>query len=183
MMHDRRHRSRGQSMVELALVAPILMLMLGTILQFGYIFAAQVGVINATREAARNAATTTPTLDTAAASTNGDFVYQRLLDTWFPRNVMAYDAAAVATTGANRTQVCYSRYIDPSGRTAIEVTVTTTYRHRLFVPLLANVVDAFDGSADGRIGITTSETMRVANPEQLPAYAGNIPTAPGVCYQ
>ncbi len=174
---------RGQSLVELAIVAPILVFVLGTILQFGYIFAAQVGVINATREAARNAAATTPTLDTTAASTNGDFVFKRLLDTWLPRNVMAYDASAVETTGSTKTQVCYSKYTDPSLATAIQVTVTTVYKHRLFVPLIANVIDAFDGSNDGRLRVTTTETIRVANQEQLPSYTGDIPATPGVCYQ
>jgi len=174
---------RGQSLVELALVAPILVIVLGTILQFGVIFASQVGVINATREAARNAAATTPTLTTAVASTNGDFAYQRLLDTWLPKNVMAYDASAVETTGATVTQVCYAQYPDPSGRTAIQVTVTTVYKHRLFVPLIANVLDAFDGSNDGRLRVTTTETIRVANPEQLPSYTGDILATPGNCYQ
>jgi Flp pilus assembly protein TadG len=179
--HSRR--SRGQGLVEFALVAPILILVLGTVVQFGYIFSAQVGVINATREAARNAAATVPTLDTGAASTNGDYAYQRLLDTWLPDNVMAYDPAAVGTTGTTRTQVCYARYGDPSGLTAIQVSVTTVYKHRLFVPLLANLLDLFDGSSDGRLWITSSETMRVANPEQRPSYVGNIPASPGICYQ
>ncbi len=174
---------RGQSLVELALVAPILLLVLGTILQFGYVFAAQVGVINATREAARNGAATTPTLDTTTASTNGHFAYQRLLDTWLPRNVMAYDASGIEVSGNPRTEVCYSSYPDPSGLTAIQVTVTTVYKHHLFVPLIANIVDALDGSSDGRLRITTAETIRVANPEQLPSYAGDIPASPGVCYQ
>jgi Flp pilus assembly protein TadG len=164
------------------LVAPILILILGAILQFGYIFAAQLGVINATREAARNAAATTPTLDTTAGSTNGDFAYQRLRDTWLPRNVMAYDAGGLDTS-AGTTQVCYASYTDASSATAIQVTVTTVYRHRLFVPLVANIIDGLDGSTDGWFRTSATETMRVANPVQLPSYTGNIPAAPGVCYQ
>ena len=176
-----QHPSGGQSVAEFALVAPILLLILATILQFSYIFGAQIGVTNATREAARNAAATTPTLDTTTASMNGDFAYKRLLDTWLPRNVMAYDASGIVTA-TGTTQVCYSKYTDPSGETAIQVTVTTVYGHPLFIPLVSNILDAIDGSSDGRFRVSSSETMRVANPDQLPTYTGDIPAA-GVCYQ
>jgi len=47
--------------VEFALVLPILALLLLAIIQFSFIFAAQIGVTNAVREAARIAAVTTPT--------------------------------------------------------------------------------------------------------------------------
>ena len=175
--------ARGQSLVELAFVAPILLLLLGAILQFGFIFVSQVGVINATREAARNAAATTPTLDQATASANGDFVYQQLVTKWLPKNVVPYDSSAVDTS-TGTTQICYSKYKDASNAIAIQVTVTTVYRHPLFIPLVANVIDAIDGSSDGRFRLSSSETMRVGNPEQLPGYTGDIPPKPPqVCYQ
>lgn len=183
----RSHTRRGQATVELALVAPILLLLLGAILQFGLIFGAQIGVINATREAARNAAATTPTLTLAQADVTGPIIYKELLGTmpppapeWLPKNVMAYDSSAVATT----TRVCYSSYTDPSGLVSIQVTVTTDYAHKLFIPLVANIIDAIDGSPDGRYTLTSSETIRVANQPQLSTYTGGgIPAAPGgVCY-
>ena len=60
-----RRRSRGQSVVEFALVLlPMLLLLLGAI-QFAIIWAAQVGVTNAVRDAARVASLQQPKADAA----------------------------------------------------------------------------------------------------------------------
>ena len=53
----RRGRQSGQALLELALVAPILILLLAALVQFALIFERQVGISNAVREAARRAAT------------------------------------------------------------------------------------------------------------------------------
>jgi Flp pilus assembly protein TadG len=50
--HRRRHRSRGQSLVELALILPVLMLLLAAALDLGRIFYAQITIANAAREGA-----------------------------------------------------------------------------------------------------------------------------------
>src|SRR5450759_2456703 len=47
--------SRGQSLVEFALVLPLLLLILLGIIQFGFIFNTQVTITNAAREGARAA--------------------------------------------------------------------------------------------------------------------------------
>ena len=74
-------RNRGQALVEFALVLPIALLILLGILQFGFLFSGQIGVINAVRETARygstspintnsgNVATTAATKSAAAAAT------------------------------------------------------------------------------------------------------------------
>jgi Flp pilus assembly protein TadG len=53
--HRNRHRSRGQSLVEFAMVLPIFMLILSGILDFGFLLYSRMGVINAAREGARAA--------------------------------------------------------------------------------------------------------------------------------
>ena len=50
--HDRRHKSRGQSFVEFALVAPVLLLLLLITLDFGRMFMSYVTLNNAARVAA-----------------------------------------------------------------------------------------------------------------------------------
>jgi Flp pilus assembly protein TadG len=69
-----RHRSRGQSLAEFAIVFPILMLVLGAIIQFGLIFWAQNTLTQAVRDAGRWAATqqTDPCRTTATLAATAD---------------------------------------------------------------------------------------------------------------
>lgn len=64
-----RHRSRGQSLAEFAIVFPIFMLMVGAIIQFGIIFWGLNTLNQVTRDAGRWAATqqecSTPAAETA----------------------------------------------------------------------------------------------------------------------
>jgi Flp pilus assembly protein TadG len=50
---DRRRRSRGQSLVEFAVVFPVFILVLFGIIEFGFMLYSQMTVSNAAREAAR----------------------------------------------------------------------------------------------------------------------------------
>ena len=56
-MRRSRHRSRGQSLAEFALVFPILMLIVGAIIQFGVIFWGQNSLNQVVRDAGRYAVT------------------------------------------------------------------------------------------------------------------------------
>lgn len=70
----RRHvstRSRGQSLVELALILPVFMLFFAAILDLGRIAAAQVAVANAAREGAFQAARTPTDFTTASGCPAG----------------------------------------------------------------------------------------------------------------
>jgi Flp pilus assembly protein TadG len=58
-MRRSRHRSRGQSLAEFALVFPILMLIVGGIIQFGVIFWGQNTLTQIARDTGRWAATQT----------------------------------------------------------------------------------------------------------------------------
>src|SRR5688500_11769840 len=71
-MHFRRrsrdHASRGQAMAEFALILPIALLILFGIIQFGFLFASQIGMVNALRETARFASTSPVNDGTSATS-------------------------------------------------------------------------------------------------------------------
>src|SRR4051794_16743997 len=51
------HRRRGQALAEFAIVAPIFFLLVFFVIQIGLIFAAQNGLVDGVRNAARRAAT------------------------------------------------------------------------------------------------------------------------------
>ena len=55
--HSRCPRSRGQSLVEFALVIPVFLLILTGIIDFGFMLYSRMTVINATREGAHSAVT------------------------------------------------------------------------------------------------------------------------------
>ena len=67
-LRESRKRSRGQSLAEFALVFPVLMLVLGGIIQFGVIFWGQNTLTQVVRDTGRWAATQ-QICDTAAAQT------------------------------------------------------------------------------------------------------------------
>ena len=157
-----RPRNRGQALVEFALVLPILVILLLSIIQFAFIFAAQTGVTNAVREAARLAAVNTPTVNAAQATTSADAIYAKLIGAngLMARNVFGFAAGNVVTPG---TSVCYLSFTDATGATAVKVKVTGQYLHPIFIPLLDRILDDLDGTNDGGLRIGTAEEMTVEN--------------------
>lgn len=156
---------QGQALVEFALILLPLMVILAAILQFAFVLGAQVGITNAVREAARNAATI-ETDTPALATTNGQAAYVQLTSVTglLTKNVQAYQAAQLVTSGAPITQVCYRTYTDPAGTTQIMVKVEAQYRHPLFIPIVGAILDGFDGASDGAFRVGASEEIRVENP-------------------
>ena len=63
--HRRRQRSRGQSLVEFAVVLPIFLLILAAVIDFGLGLYSQMTVINAAREGARLGVVSQPFSSTA----------------------------------------------------------------------------------------------------------------------
>lgn len=166
-----RRRSQAQGLVEFAIILPILAILLLSIFQFAFIFAAQIGVTNAVREAARFAAVS-PTSTNSAASTMAQTVYLRLTNTTdglLKQNVFGFNSANIVTTGAPDTQVCYRDEAAPT--TPVEYTVFVKveagYRHPLFIPILSALLDGIDGVPDGGLRIGASEEMRVENDQLL----------------
>ena len=168
--------NRGQALAEFALLVPVLAFILLAIIQVGFVFAAQMGITNSVREAARLGAVTSPTSTAAEATSNGQGVYDALTDTtngFLKRNVFAYAAANLVTSGSPDTQVCYQSFTDSSGKAAITVDVEASYRHPLFIPIVGAVLDGLDGTNDGALRVGASEQMRVEN-EELPASFGGL---------
>ena len=177
------NRSRGQGLVELVLVLPVLAIIFMSILQFGVLFSTQLGITNAVREAVRNASAI-PVATLANAGTAAQSVYTRLTDPstgLLERNGSSYSTGALVTAGSPTTQVCYYSYTDATGGNSIMARVQVVYDHPLFIPLISGILDGFDGitnPANPAFRLVTSEEIRVANG---PLSTTNIPSFPGTC--
>lgn len=151
--------------MEFALVAPILLLILLAVVQLGFLFGSHLGLINAVREAARYGSLS-PTTTSSAASANGAAIDTYLRTVLLPRSVPTYQAANVVSTSET-----YCSYPNPGGASySVRLTVSVTYAHPLFVPLVAVILDAFD-NRPGAFVLTTAERFRVENP---PLNAGDV---------
>ncbi len=158
--------SRGQSLAEFAIIlVPTMLLLLGAI-QFGVIWATQVGVTNAVRDAAREASLVQPkadsagTIDTATETAYGNSVKTNKLLAGLVAQVPFYSSANLQAA-----TVCYTSFTDASGALALETTVSVTYAHAIFVPLIAGVL--------GTNGLATTSTISIpvglTEPYSLPA--------------
>lgn len=159
---------------------PVLALFFLSILQFGILFSAQVGITNAVREAVRNASAI-PVATSANAVTAANSVYTRLTNSstgLLQRNGSGYSAGALVTSGSPQTQVCYYSYTDATGGISIMARVQVEYRHPLFIPLISGILDGFDSVQDQAYRLGTSEEIRVGNG---PLSATDIPAKPGSC--
>ncbi len=155
-------REGGQAIAEFALAAiPLFLLLLG-ILQFGFIYNAQVGLTNAVRDTARYGSSLTANTD-ATATTAATNTYGFLTGS-LGKYVAPYNAGLlVSAPGA--TEVCFSQHTDGnSGQMPVWVDVSAQYKHPLLVPIVGVIIDAFDGALDGSFSITASTEIRVDNP-------------------
>src|SRR5215216_5253117 len=130
----------GQGLVELALVAPILILLIVAIFQFAFVFQTQMGITNAVREAARRTA--------AVQNPDATWVHRQLCGApgqcWdpscddpdpdncplLPMNVQAFSESRLAALPA----ITFCTY-DVSGVPQYRVIVAVTYQHPEFFPL------------------------------------------------
>lgn len=128
-----KNNENGQTLVEFALILPILLLLVMGIIQFGIIFSAQIGITNAAREGARVAAVgySDSEVQNTVSNTVGSHISFNLVS----------------------TDVVY-----PEGKTiGQDVTVTVIGKVELMVP----IPDVF--VPGGSIGLTAVSTMRVEN--------------------
>lgn len=166
---------RGQALAEFALILPILMLLVTGLLQFGVLLSGQIAFVNGVREAARYGSVL-QTADGPQATTNGASVNARLnqvLDAGMP----GFEPGLLV--GA---KTCYVEYVNPASSPqtySVQLTVSAGYRHSLFLPIIASILDPLDGAADGFFQLYASEVFRVENPP-LP---GSVPAlvTPGTC--
>lgn len=169
MAHLRSNKdgARGQGVAEFAIVLPVLALILLSIFQIAFVIGTQIGLTNATREAARIASVTaTPT--SVDAASNGAAVLVQLRTDLMPRNVMNFSLAqldaGVCTSGSeNGTRVTYTATTDVSGAPAVFVRVDVVYRHPMFIPIIGGILDGIDGTPNDGFRVGGSEELRVDN--------------------
>jgi Flp pilus assembly protein TadG len=132
-----RRRSRGQALVEFALIVPIFMVIAFGTIDFGLAFDASIGISNAAREGAR-AGVTTPTL--AAISARVREVAGRLNDSSLTISVSCKTATGAACAGGLSGAV--------SGTTIV---VTVGYSYPMITPIAFGT----------RIPLSSTAQMRV----------------------
>lgn len=155
---DRAGRSResGQALLELALIAPILIMLLAGLVQFALIFESQIGITNAVREAARRGASlAAPDQPTAQANA-----------TWTLGQLQTLLANSQTHSGSRDTiEVCIvtpaSKPLDASGTTQVVVRITESYRHPLFLPIVDLILDGIDGVSDRSLAASTFTEFHV----------------------
>ena len=154
-----RHRSRGQSLAEFAIVVPVLFLLLFGTIQFGLIFGANNGLINSVREAARFGSVCIGPIASCGASTQTYLTAQKI-----PGSVIAYKGTPVA-------KIEYQAYRDSSTpvmwNTRIRVSACVT--SIVFFPLIGNVLGLADASA---FPLKSVETFRVEGQPSATAPGG-----------
>lgn len=157
---ERCATERGQALVEFAAVLLPLVLVLVGIIQFGFLFAAYVGVSNAAREAAR--AGTIVEYDSSVGQGDNDLARcqailaaaSQSLDPAVPGQ---FSGSCTTVTGGGDLEIAYpdAATCTGSSRTGCLLEVTLEYRQPLFVPL----VGSFLSPEDGNIGLSATVTM------------------------
>lgn len=167
-------------MVEFALViVPLMLLLLGAV-QFGVIWATQIGVTNAVRDSVRAASLVQPkasgdpngTVDTTTEKAYAGEILSGVLEPALRNNIPFYNDAS-----ANPRQVCYesvqATLEDGTNTTILRAKVSVTYAHPIFIPLIAGVL--------GQSALSTTATLSVPvgldKPFSIPA-AGVSECAP-----
>lgn len=144
----RGRRSRGQSLVELALILPVLMLLVAGTIDLGRIFYSQVTVANAAREGAIEAAMKpTSWVNGGACNKDTNRVMCRVIN--------EAKGSFVSIAPADVSLVC-----DPACTKAIgnEVTVTVKGHFSLLTPLMA----VFTGGQN--VTFASTATAQIATP-------------------
>lgn len=150
-------------MVEFAAVLLPLILLVVAIIQFGFLFAAYVGVSNAAREGARNGSIyrydnslTTSANDSARCAVILATSAQSL-DTGVPGQ---FSGTCATTAGGGDLGITYpdAATCTNQPRKGCRLRVQLTYRQPIFVPIIGDLIGA---DASNRVGFSASVTMVV----------------------
>lgn len=171
-----RDGQQGQTLVEFAIVLPIFLLIVFSVIQFGFLMGGQDAVTNAAREATRYASTlpVANTTDAGSCSSGtGQKAYNQLV-TSLSVKVPGYSLANLAKCAdpAPHSSVSYCIRQNPDATWSIYVTVTAVYNHPLFVPFVGAI---FGGSPNSLRGSAT-EQMRVETYNLSGSYLGGFAT-------
>jgi Flp pilus assembly protein TadG len=172
-LHGACRHQRGQSLVEFALILPVLMLILMGIVQMGFVFNAYVTISNATREAARTAtiylydrnlsAGDNDTARNEAARSALDSAMGMLSATspWFINSSTwtITDAGDTFTTGdLGIAYTLPAGVTDTDSRAGQRVSVSMTYHLDLLIPFIGAILPH---DANGRLPLTAQVSMLV----------------------
>jgi Flp pilus assembly protein TadG len=163
MLMSTRSRSGegGQALVEFAIVIPVFLLILFSIIQIGLVFQAQNALVNAVRETARFAAPYRIT-DTIA----GDGYVIPACTAVSTKLQDALHSQLIGFDSANEVPaITYKWNADDNGdgNSYLTVQVTAAYKFPLYVPLAGTFLDGFDGVTDTKLRLSAQEEMRIEN--------------------
>jgi hypothetical protein len=153
-------------MAEFALVAPIFFLLVFSVIELALLMGGQNGLVASARELARYAApyrVATNADATAVCNNKGnpDHGLTQQIEAFMSRTMPGYiPANLVART------VTYTWGSNPGTPTTyyVQLEIHIEYGFPLHVPLVGNLLDAFDGSSDGKFRLDATERMRIENP-------------------
>jgi Flp pilus assembly protein TadG len=160
--HKRRHRERGQALVEFALTAPILLTLLLGLIELGNGLNSYIKVVAVARDAARLGAQTcagvTVTCDTKlrdlvaveAGSLRGN-------ESWVTASwVTGASTSGNICSGGNTPGMCITHFNSAASSNTNAVRVKVCYHHSLLVGL--------PGVVPNPLRMCSSSTMRVITP-------------------
>jgi Flp pilus assembly protein TadG len=124
----RRKRTRGQALVEFALVVPVFLVILSGILDFGFMLYSRMSVINASREGARISVTA------ANRTTIPSLASGAVLDSAFGLTTASLSTSTRCI--ALKTTPSCNWSTTTSSQPGDAVSVTVTYTYQTFFPLL-----------------------------------------------
>lgn len=160
----RSNRSRGQSLVEFALVLPILVILLFATIQVGVTYGGYNGLINSVREAARYGSVCVDGTPSACGNLTATHLLQGIQTA-----VFAYK------NGSPNAVVKYSSYQDAALKYNVQMTVTGCLKGIVFIPLIGNLLGWTDPNG---VYLKSTEVFRVegqpsVGPPTLPSDSGN----------
>jgi hypothetical protein len=164
-------RERGQALAELALVAPVLVLLIMAVVQFAFVLETQMGITNAVREAARRAAAD------PSPTTSG---VQAQLDALLAANIQGYEASRLWTAsdgpeyGASPA-VTFCSYSIAGGPINYRVSIYVAYKNPVFFPLLSYATDLLDRKSNGTWDLAAEASMRIEAGTAPPDVSGPCP--------
>ena len=153
--------SGGQALPEFAMVALLFFLLVFGVIQIGLVMAAQNGLVDGVRSAARRVATyriNQASFDTQVwgeiCATVEEEIRSRLSD-----RVIGYNDLNLEHS------ITYEWVQNPTGTEYFLVAhVFAKYDNPLYVPLISAVLGGSDGTPDDILTLVASEQMRVENP-------------------
>jgi Flp pilus assembly protein TadG len=130
---------KGTSVIEFAIIVPLLLVLVGGIIEFSILFYNKAMITNASREGARAGVIFAPTRPDQA-------YIQGIVDAYASNHLINFDTSQVVTTTAVHTDTDSNGAIDP-GEPLI-VTVSYTYQFLALPNILSLVKGSFTNTID-----------------------------------